>query len=107
MKFVLRGCALLLVGIAAIVSGAEDQPNYQQGTILSIKKHKVRSPDYSGGDNVSDAPLQSESYAYHLSLRVGCTTYVVHFDSPLENLPSAFSPTRPIQVHLAKHFMLL
>ena len=86
-------------------SAKEKQPaEYQQGTVLSVDRHEVRSPDqccYSP----TDAPLQTEYYAYEVSVRVGCTTYEGRYETPFDYFPSAFSPGKPIQVRLTKHIL--
>ena len=108
MKSVLLVCAFLVFGVAPNLhaSKVQDQTNYyQQGTILGVENHKVDSPEYSGGSNPSDAPLQSAFYAYEVSVRVDCETYVGHYQSVIDYLPSAFAANQPIRVHLTKHFL--
>jgi hypothetical protein len=77
---------------------------FQQGTVLSVERQEVVSPNqccYSG----SDAPLQSQYYSYDVSVRVGCGTYVGHYETPFDYMPSAFSPNKAIPVRLTKHVM--
>lgn len=107
MRLHLFGALLLSVVAAPLLNASTngEQPNeYQQGTVLSVEKQVVRSPDlgiYSG----TDIPLQSVHYAYDVSLRVGCVTYQGRYETPLDYLPSAFSPGKSIQVRLTKHAM--
>lgn len=101
----------LLLSAAAVPSlsastNGERPKDYQQGTVLSVERQEVRSPDpdlyfYSG----TDMPLQSVHYAYNVSVQVGCVTYHGRYETLLDYLPSAFSPGKAIQVHLAKHAM--
>jgi hypothetical protein len=77
---------------------------YQQGTVLSVDRQEVTSPNqccYSG----SDSPVQTEYYAYDVSVRVACVTYVGRYETPFDYLPSAFGPNKTIQVRLTKHIL--
>jgi hypothetical protein len=107
MKHILMACAFLFVGVvpSLCASKVQDQPhNYEQGTILRVEKHEVQSPEYSGGSNPSDAPLTSTFYAYEVSVRGDCGTYVARYESPTDHLPSEFASGHPIQVRVTKHF---
>jgi len=103
----------ICIGIAALVivpmlnaSPARGPNPYVQGTVVDVQKHKVYSPDYTmGGSNPSDAPLTSRYYAYDVSVRVDCKTYVGRYETPFNYLPSAFAPDQPIQLRLTKHVM--
>jgi hypothetical protein len=108
MKSVLVVCAFLLVGIVPNLNASrvQDQTNYyQQGTILKVENHKVGFPQYSGGSNPSDAPLQSTFYAYDVSVRVDCETYVGHYESVIDYLPTPLAANQTIRVHITKHFL--
>jgi hypothetical protein len=108
LKYILMACAFLFLstGQSLYASEVRNQTNgYQQGTILSVEKRNVQSPEYSGGNNPSDAPLQSEFYAYDILVRLDCGTYVAHYESPVDYLPSAFAANRAVQVRVTKHFM--
>ncbi len=77
---------------------------FQQGTVLSVERQEVVTPNqccYSG----SDTPLQTQHYAYDISVRVGCGTYVGRYESYIDSLPSAFSPNQEIPVRVTKHVM--
>jgi hypothetical protein len=77
---------------------------YQPGTVLSVDRQEVTSPNqccYSG----SDSPVQTEYYAYDVSVRVACVTYVGRYETPFDYLPSAFGPNKTIQVRLTKHIL--
>jgi hypothetical protein len=76
-----------------------------QGTILSVQKENVQSPEVQGGTNPTDAPLQSSFYAYNMSIRVGCNTYVGRYETPFEYFPSAFVPNHSVNVRLTHHVM--
>jgi hypothetical protein len=79
---------------------------YVQGVVIEVQKRKIYSPDFTiGGSNPSDAPLTSRYYAYEVSVRVDCKTYVGRYETPLNYLPSEFTPDRPIQVRLTRHVM--
>lgn len=78
---------------------------FVQGTVLSVQKEDVQSPQYMGGTNPSDAPLQSSYYAYNVSIHVGCETYVGRYETPFDYFPSALSPNHSVDVRLTKHVM--
>jgi hypothetical protein len=82
-------------------SGKKNQ--YLPGTVVTVQKHKAES-NYVG-DNPSDAPLQSSAFAYDVSLRVSCGTYVGRYQSALNYLPAVFTPNRPVEVRFQKHVM--
>jgi len=80
--------------------------SYVQGTVVDVQKHEVYSPEYSvGGSNPSDAPLASRYYAYEISIRVDCKTYVGRYETPFNYLPVAFTSNQPIRVRLTRHVM--
>jgi hypothetical protein len=79
---------------------------YVQGTVVGVQQHKAYSPEATlGGSNPSDAPLTSRYYAYEVSVRVDCETYVGRYETPFKYLPSAFTTDQPIQVRLTRHVM--
>jgi hypothetical protein len=97
---------LLAGGVAAPAAEASATPQsnrFQPATILSVHKQEVGEPAYTGGDNPSDAPLQSEVYAYDVALRTVCGTYVAHFESPYDFLPAAFAPDHQLPVRIGKY----
>ncbi len=80
--------------------------SYVQGTVVDVQKHKVHSPDYTiGGSNPSDAPLTSQYYAYDVSIHVDGKTYVGHYETPFNYLPSEFTANQPVHLRLTKHVM--
>jgi len=92
----------MLNGAAAL--GASNP--YVQGTVVDVQKHRVYSPDYMmGGSNPADAPLTSPYYAFEVSVRIDCKTYVGRYETPFNYLPSVFSVNQPIQLRLTKHVM--
>lgn len=98
----------LIVMTAGALYAKDKSPQstaFVQGTVLSVDKEDVQSPEYMGGTNPSDAPLQSTYYAYNVSIHVGCATYVGRYETPFEYFPSAFSPNHPVDVRLTKHVM--
>jgi hypothetical protein len=98
----------LWIGMAAFVLVAPSlyASPYVQGTVVHVQRNKVYSPEYTmGGSNPSDAPLTSQYYAYEVSIRVDCKTYVGRYETPFKYLPSVFTADRPIQLHLTKHVM--
>jgi hypothetical protein len=77
-----------------------------QGTVVEVHKQRVQSPEYQfGSGNPSDAPLASQYYAFEVSIRVDCETYVGRYTTPFNYLPGTFTVDRPIQFRLTKHVM--
>jgi hypothetical protein len=106
MKSILLVCMFLLLGAApSRASKVQDPtPYYQQATILSIEDHEVHSPTY-GGNNPSDEPLSNAVYVFDVAVRADCGTYLAHYESPIDYLPSALAAHQPIAVHVTKHFI--
>lgn len=97
---------VLVVTMLALSANAKEvQPKgFQQGTVVSVERQEVVSPNqccYSG----SDAPLQTQYYAFDVSVKVGCGTYLGRYESYIDYLPSAFSANKEIPVRLTKHVM--
>jgi len=109
MKNILVASALLLfTSIASLnTSTAQDRPNYQQGMILAVDGREGRNHRYTSGTNPADAPLQSKIYAYDVTVRVACETYVGHYESSSESLPASIADNTPIQARAGKHFLYL
>ena len=107
MKTKIYLSVLVLVIILSVLNAEAKEvqsKGFQQGTVLSVERQEVLSPNqccYSG----SDAPLQSQYYAFEVSVRVGCGTYVGRYETYIDYLPSAFSPNKEIPVRLTKHVM--
>src|SRR6476661_6834294 len=88
---------VLVVTMAALSAKAKEvqSKGFQQGTVVSVERQEVVSPNqccYSG----SDAPLQTQYYAFDVSVKVGCGTYVGRYESYIDYLPSAFSANKEI-----------
>jgi hypothetical protein len=79
------------------------EDGYQTATVVSVKKHV--SDSYYGGDNPSDAPLQTRDYSYDIGIRLNCNIYVGRYQSPTRYLPSVFAPHHEVDVRLRKHIM--
>jgi len=99
--------AMLLCVVALYASPTQRQSDsLVKGTVVKVEKHKVYSPEYTlGGSNPSDAPLTSQYYAYEVSVRVDCKTYVGRYETPFNYLPSAFTANEPIALRPTKHVM--
>ena len=108
MKNLLYPGIVVLLGLATTVSASANSSSakpYLPATVLQVEKHEVGAPAYTGGDNPSDVPLQSEYYAYEVSVRVNCGTYVARYESPIDYLPAAFSPGHTVPVRVTKHIL--
>jgi hypothetical protein len=108
MKRNLCICIVVFVVVVPALYAAEPGHSspYVQGVVVRVQQHKVYSPDSMiGGSNPSDAPLTSRYYAYEVSVRVDCKTYVGRFETPFNYIPSEFISNQPIQVRMTKHVM--
>ena len=76
---------------------------FQSATITAVQKQEVFEPPFSGGDNPSDAPLQSGFWAYQVAVHTACNTYVARYESPYDYLPDAFAANHQIPVQIEKH----
>lgn len=75
-----------------------------QATVVRVQKNEVGSVG-DGLTSPTDAPLSSRYYAYDVSVRVDCHTYVGRYQTEFDYLPSAFASGQPIQVRMTKHAM--
>jgi len=75
---------------------------YQRGRVLTVERKEVTSANqccYSG----TDAPPQTESYAYEVAVRVGCATYKGRYETIVDYLPSILSPGKAVPVRVTRH----
>lgn len=107
MKYILGAAVFLLFTSAMSLSASttQDQSTYQQGMILSVDGRESRHHKYSNGTNPADAPLQPKIYAYDVTVRVACETYVGHYESSSDSLPASIASNTSIQVRAGKHFL--
>jgi hypothetical protein len=97
--------ALLTTGAMANASSNRGS-RYVQGTVVKVQQHRMQSPDYAfGAGNPSDAPLTSRYYGFDVVVRVGCTSYVGHYETAFNYLPSIFTPDGKIEMRLTKRVM--
>ena len=97
---------LIIVPMSNASPTRSNSSPFVQVVVVHVQQHKVYSPDSTiGGSNPTDAPLTSRYYAYEVSVRVDCKTYVGRYETPFNYLSSAFTPDRPIQVRLTRHAM--
>ncbi len=95
--------SFLAVALLSTCLNAATKHGYQTATVVSVTQRDTSSNDV--GDNPSDAPLQTQIYAYQIGLRLNCSVYQVLYETPLDYLPAIFSPTREVKVNLQKHDM--
>ena len=96
--------ALVFTSGMLFATNKPQQDNYVHGTVVSVERQEVTSPNECC-NNPTDAPLQTQYYAYNVAVRVDCGTYTGRYETPFDYLPSAFSPNHPIDVRLTKHVM--
>jgi hypothetical protein len=100
----LGAIAVALIFLSPSVYAARNQ--IVQGTVITVKKNRVQSPEYTvGGSNPADAPLTSTYYSFEVSVRVNCEIYIGRYSTPFNYLPSMFSSDRVIPLRLTRHVM--
>ena len=97
---------VFLITVPALCAMAISSKESVQGTVVQVQKQRVQSPAYQfGSSNPSDAPVASSYYAFEVSIRVDCTTYVGRYTTPFNYLPGMFTADQTIQFRLTKHVM--
>jgi hypothetical protein len=104
-RFLTALCLSQLAAAVLFAKNTTESSKYQPATITSVQRQAETEPAYSGGDNPSDAPLESQYYAYNVGVKTSCGTYVTRFESPYDYLPSAFSANRALPVRVGKNTM--
>ena len=100
--------AVFVLGLPIFYAHAERKRAEErvQGQVVEVQKDRVQSPESTmGGSNLSDAPLTSRYYAFEVSIRVGCKTYVGIYQTPLNYLPTEFTPDRWVRFRLTNRVM--
>jgi hypothetical protein len=103
--YVLAAVLVPSVSAKAVKADSTKKSEYLSGTVLEVQQHGDDSASNYVGDTPSNAPLQSNLYIYYVSVRVNCATYVGRYMSAFNYVPSVFTPSREIKVHLRKHVM--
>jgi hypothetical protein len=104
VKSIFLPCVVALAACAPSLA-AQAAPPYASGTVVGVQKRDSYAPYV--GSNPSDAPVSSDVYAYDVSVRIHCTTYVGHYESAVDYLPSALAADHQIDVSVRKHMMYL
>jgi len=94
--------AILTIAFSASAKKADQKTGYQTATVLSVDKYTQPS-NYVGSP--TDAPLQADSYAYDIKIRLQCDQYTTRYESATDYLPSVFAANHNIDVRLDKHIM--
>jgi hypothetical protein len=102
----------LIVAEIVLLSGLGSMPaqagckttkgTYQQGTVVSVKRHQPETYYYG---SPTDAPLQANEYDYDVGVRVDCSVYVGRYKSAIPYIPSSFVPNHPVDVLQHKHVL--
>jgi hypothetical protein len=104
-KFLSSGLVVIMCLVATLTASADAaSKRYVPATVLQVEKHEVGAAAYPGG-NPSDAPLRCQYYAYDVSVRLNCGTYVARYETPFEYFPAVFSPGRTIPVRVTKRIL--
>jgi hypothetical protein len=78
------------------------ETGYQTATVVSVDKYNSPST-YIGSP--SDAPLQTEEYAYDIGIRLNCDVYVGRYESATDYLPAVFATNHAVDVRMQKHVL--
>jgi hypothetical protein len=106
MKNTLMVSGLILSALLVYLHADAKRPSkdqYQTATVVSVDKHLSQS-NYVG-TSASDAPLQADDYSYDIGIRLDCNVYIGRYESPIDYLPSVFSPKHTVDVRFQKHIM--
>ncbi len=101
-------CLGILVFICSIpLVFAADRQNStrqsQEAKVVKLERQVVHPDELCCVPN--DKPVNSEYYAYDVSVRVGCTTYEGRYETPFDYFPLGIAPGKSVEVHVSKHEM--
>jgi len=105
-KFVVISVVLAgtIFAICAYGKGSESKL-ILHGTVVRVERHEAPER-LSRGDNPSDAPMADpEVFAYDVTVRVNCGTYVGRYQSWYDHIPSVLRVDEKIQLRLARSTM--
>lgn len=97
---------LLVISVLTVpfAFGKQEQVRSQsakEAKVLKVERHVVTDNDLCCYTN--DAPLQSEYFAYDVSVQVGCNTYEGEYSTALDSFPLGIAPGKPVNVQVSKH----
>ncbi len=75
---------------------------FQKAVVVDNQEHTKVLPRRG---KLTDAPPPSTEFDHDITVRVGCSQYVVRYRSELDYLPPALAPGQTIDVSPAKHVL--
>jgi hypothetical protein len=103
--FYVIGLPMAVTGLYARKSPVNTQSQSSEGSVVAVSEQRLQS-NYVG-DNPSDAPLQPEVHSYDVTVRVNCLTYVGHYNSEFDYLPSVLTTGRKVEVRAQRHLIYI
>ena len=110
MKIFVNGTtrvALILAMLTTTMFAKAQSADATQGTIVSIQKSTVATPEISGAGDATDNPLQTQYHRYDISVKVGDGLYVGRYESEFNDLSDSLAPNHVVSVRLQKGVMYL
>ena len=110
MKIFVNGMTrvALIVAMFTTATFAMVQPkDATQGTIVSVQKGTVATPEITGASDATDNPLQTQYYRYDVSVKVGHGFYVGRYESEFNYLSNSLAPNHVVSVRLQGGVMYL
>lgn len=105
MKLFVNGTtrtALLLAMFATMAFAKAPAVEGTQGTIISVQKSSVATPEVTEAGGTTDNPLQTQFYRYDISVRVGDGVYVGRYESAFDTLPDSLAANHTVDARLQK-----
>src|SRR5262249_226691 len=110
MKIFVNGTTriALMLAIFTTMTFAKAQPaEVTQGTIVSVQRSTVATPEITGAGDATDNPLQAQHFEYDISVKVGHGFYFGRYESGFKYLPDSLVPNHVVSVRLQKGVMYL
>jgi len=98
--FLVIAICVLLIPVAFAAPKSQVQ-SVQQARVLNVERHVATEGTSCCFTN--DAPLQSEHYAYDVTVQVGCTTYDGEYATAFDSFPLGIAPGKTVNVQVTKH----
>ncbi len=95
---------LLLFALLSSFGMADEAKIYQSGTIVSVERQE---PENAYVGESTDAPLRSDVWAYRVSVQIGGTFYVGHYEAATSYVPGTWTRGHPVEVRIDKKQMYL
>lgn len=110
MKILVNGTtrvALILAMFTTTTLAKAQSAEATQGTIVSVQKSAVATPQIMGAGDATDNPLQTQHYRYDISVKAGHGFYVGRYESEFNYLSDSLAPNHVVSVRLQKGVMYL